>query len=110
VGPTLGQAFTLAPGESAKIRGTSLSLQFLRVSSDSRCPADVVCVQAGDAIVHVRAAGTVTADYELHTPGQPRAVVTPIGLRTELTQLQPYPLSGRTIPSGDYRATLVVTR
>jgi hypothetical protein len=110
VGPTLGQEFTLAPGESATVRGASLSLQFLRVSGDSRCPADAVCIQGGDAIVHVRAAGAVTADYELHTGGPPRAVVAPSGLRIELTQLQPYPFSSRTIQSGDYRATLVVTR
>ena len=109
-GPTLDQPFTLAPGESATVRGASMSLQFLRVSGDSRCPADAVCIQGGDAIVHVRAAGTVTADYELHTGGPPRAVTTPTGLRIELTQLQPYPFSSRTIQSGDYRATLVVTR
>jgi hypothetical protein len=110
VGPTHGQEFTLAPGESATVRGTSMSLQFLRVSGDSRCPADVVCIQGGDAIVHVRAAGAVTADYELHTGSPARAVVTPIGLRIELANLQPYPFSSRTIQSGDYRATLVVTR
>ncbi len=109
-GPTLDQAFTLAPGESATVHGASMSLQFLRVSSDSRCPADAICLQGGDAIVHVRAAGAVTADYELHTGGPPHAVTTPTGLRIELTQLQPYPFSSRTTQPGDYRATLVVTR
>jgi len=87
-----------------------MTLQFLRVSGDSRCPADAVCILGGDAIVHVRAAGSVTADYELHTGGPPRAVTTPTGLRIELTQLQPYPFSSRPIQSGDYRATFVVTR
>ncbi len=112
VGPTipLSQRFALAPGESATIEGLSLTLQFLRVSGDSRCPADAICIQGGDAVVHVRASGSVTADYELHTGGPPRFVTTPTGFRIELAELQPYPFSSRTIWPGDYRATLVVTR
>jgi hypothetical protein len=109
-GPTLGEQFTLSPGESVTIRGSSLSFQFLRVSGDSRCPADAVCIQGGDAIVHVRASGAVTADYELHTGSESRSVITPLGLRLELTDLQPYPFSSGPIRSGDYRATFVVSR
>ncbi len=112
VGPTvpLSARFALAPGESATVEGLSLRVQFLRVSGDSRCPADVLCIQGGDAIVHLRASGSVTADYELHTGGPPHSVTTPTGYRIELTELQPYPFSSRTISPGDYRATLVVTR
>ena len=112
VGPTvpLSQRFPLAPGESASIEGTPLRVQFLRVSGDSRCPADALCIQGGDAIVHVRATESPAADYELHTGGPPHAVVTPSGFRIELAELQPYPFSSRTIQPGDYRATLVVTR
>jgi hypothetical protein len=112
VAPTipLSQRFALAPGDSATVEGSSLRVQFLRVSGDSRCPADALCIQGGDAIVHVRITGTVTADYELHTGGPPQFVVTPTGFRIELVELQPYPFSSRTISPGDYRATLVVTR
>jgi hypothetical protein len=112
VAPTipLSQRFALAPGDSATVEGSSLRVQFLRVSGDSRCPADALCIQGGDAIVHVRVTGTVTADYELHTGGPPQFVVTPTGFRIELAELQPYPFSSRTISPGDYRATLVVTR
>ena len=112
VAPTipLSQRFALAPGDSATVDGLSLRVQFLRVSGDSRCPADALCIQGGDAIVHVRITGTVTADYELHTGGPPQSVVTPTGYRIELVELQPYPFSSRTISPGDYRATLVVTR
>jgi len=112
VGPTvpLSQEFELAPGGSTSVLGTSLRLRFLRVSGDSRCPADVLCIQGGDAIVHVQATDTTAAEYELHTGGPPRAVTTPSGLRIELIQLQPYPFSSRTIQPDEYRATLVVTR
>ena len=112
VGPTvpLSQRFPLEPGETAAVEGTSLRVQFLRVSGDSRCPADAICIQGGDAIVHVRATDSTAADYELHTGGPPHAVVTSSGFRIELAELQPYPFSSRTIQPGDYRATLVVTR
>ena len=58
-GPTvlLNEQFTLAPRETASIRDTSLRLEFMRVSGDSRCPGDAICVWAGDAIVHVREIG-----------------------------------------------------
>jgi hypothetical protein len=46
VGP--GEAATLAIGHSAAIRGTSLRFRLDGIS-DSRCPADVRCIAAGEA-------------------------------------------------------------
>lgn len=110
-GPTVpvNQRFTLAPGEVAAITNTSLQLRFDRVSGDSRCPADAICIQGGDAIVHVRAVDqSGSADLELHTGDSARARATHGGMRIQLLELQPYPFSSRTIAPGDYRATLVV--
>jgi hypothetical protein len=106
----LNQQFTLAPGESASIENTSLGVEFMRVSGDSRCPADAICIQGGDALVEVRVRNGGAAEYELHTGDQSRAAVTHAGFRIELVQLQPYPFSSRTIQPGEYRATLTVTR
>ena len=57
VGPTvpLNERFTLAPGEVADIDDVDLRVQFVRVTGDSRCPADAVCIQGGDALVQVLA-------------------------------------------------------
>ena len=112
VAPTvpLNRQFTLAPGESASIENTSISIEFMRVSGDSRCPADAVCIQGGDALVEVRVRNGNTAEYDLHTGDHSRAAVTHAGFRIELVQLQPYPFSSRTIQPGEYRATLTVTR
>ena len=112
-GPTarLNQQFTLAPSEVAEIDDTTLRVQFLRVSGDSRCPADAVCIQGGDALVHIHVAGEgSSADYELHTGDSSRATVTHQSMRIRLVDLQPYPFSNRTVAPGDYRATLIVTR
>jgi hypothetical protein len=106
----LTEQFTLAPGQSVSIEDASLSVQFLRVSSDSRCPADAICIQAGDAVVRVRVAGGGSAEYELYTNDKTRSSVTHGAFRIELVGLQPYPFGSSAIDPASYRATLVVTR
>lgn len=107
----LDERFTLAVGSTATIETAQVRLHFVEVSGDSRCPADVVCIQGGDAVVRLRAsAGTASATLELHTGDASRATATFQDLRVELKELQPYPFSSRTIVQGDYKATLTVTR
>ena len=112
-GPTvpLGEQFTLAAAEPASVVGTSLRVRFLQVSGDSRCPADALCIQGGDALVHIRAehAGD-EAEYDLHTGDSSRAAARHAGFRIELVSLQPYPFSSRRIEPDEYRATLKVSR
>ena len=113
VGPTVGvnERFTLAPGEVATVRDLDLNVQFVNVTGDSRCPADALCIQGGDALVHIRVLdGGATSSYELHTGDSSRATVTHSQLRIALVELQPYPFSSRTIAPGEYRATLTVSR
>jgi hypothetical protein len=110
-GPIGTDPFTLAPGQSAVIGGTSLRLQFLEVASDSRCPVDAVCIQAGDASLRVRVYdGSATTDYVLHTNDRGGASVSHRGVSIELLQLLPLPLAGRTIAPSEYRATFAVRR
>ena len=111
-GPTVGldQRFALAPGETASVADSAMRLRFERVSGDSRCPADAVCIQGGDAIVHVQASGVGdSTTLELHTGDSSRAWATYGGVKVALMELQPYPFSSQTITPGDYRATLLVT-
>jgi hypothetical protein len=106
----LNQQFELAPGQSANVQGASIRVSFLRVLGDSRCPADVLCVQGGDAIVEIQVQpdGSGVVPYDLHT-GDMRPVKHG-DLTIELVQLSPYPFSSRTIQPDEYRATLRVTR
>lgn len=110
-GPTvpLNEQFELAPAQTRLVDGTGVAVRFDRVSGDSRCPADALCIQGGDALVHI----TVTSErrnqmYELHT-GDMRPVQHG-AFTIALVQLQPYPFSSRTIRPEEYRATLRVTR
>jgi len=101
----LGSEFSLKPGESATIQSTDLRITFLNVVSDSRCAVDVVCVQAGDAVValHVGNAGV-----ELRSNSAPQTAVGSYLLRLE--RVEPDAHSDRRIKPGDYRAILKVTR
>ena len=113
-GPTvpLNDRFTLAPGEAARVDDAGVRVQFVEVTGDSRCPADAICIQGGDAVVHVRVfdASGAPAAYRLHTGDQARAHAMHGPLRVTLQELQPYPFSSRQIAPGDYRATLSVSR
>jgi hypothetical protein len=113
VGPSVGfnERFSLAPGEVATVRDVDVNVQFVNVTGDSRCPADAICIQGGDALVQIRVLDRgVTSAYELHTGDSSRATVTHNQLRIALVELQPYPFSSRTIAPGEYRATLIVSR
>ena len=106
----LNQDFVLAPGETTRITGADVTVRFIGVQSDSRCPADAICIQAGDAIIRIEvlSSASVARTYELHTDNmQP---VQHGDLALVLVQLAPYPLASRPTQPGDYRATLRVTR
>ena len=112
-GPSAGlnEVFTLAPDQTASIEGTSLRLRFTGVSGDSRCPADAICIQGGDAIVHIHVgSGLADAEYRLHTGDDSRRTTQHGDFRIELVELAPYPFSSRTIQPDEYRATLRVVR
>lgn len=110
-GPTvdLGEQFTLAPSETAQLKEAGISVTFNGVEGDSRCPADVVCIQGGDARVKIEVVSSGrTRGYELHT-GDLKPVVHD-GLTIALVDLTPYPFSSRPVRPADYRATLSVSR
>ena len=108
-GPTpIDQEVVLAPGQTAEFN-SGLSVRFVSVMGDSRCPIDAICIAGGDAIVRVHiAAGTGRSDRDLHTGSM--EPVTFDNIQVRLVELVPYPFSGRTTPQAEYRATLRVVR
>ena len=102
---------TLAPGQAAAVDAAgSIRVRFDGVQNDSRCPADVACIQAGDAVVGiiVIAADGSRQRYELHTTGATAVVHN--GLTIALETLDPRPVGSRPIRPADYRLTLRVRR
>ena len=101
----LNQHFTLAPGESATIAGASARVELVRVAGDSRCPGDALCIQGGDALVHIVVHGEQVSDVRAAYRRCGRASIQHGALRITLIDLQPYPFSSRTIRPDEYRAT-----
>jgi hypothetical protein len=102
----LTQPTELAPGQTARV--SALSVTFEGVTSDSRCPTDVVCVWEGDAVARLTlthpSSGTETK--ELHTSGSGSRSVNFGGIVIELVRLDPAPRSAQPIPPQSYRLTL----
>ena len=73
--------FALKIGASAKL--VNWSVTFVRVVSDSRCPPNVDCVWAGDAMIELRVTrDRVSRTVLLHTGLEPRSV---LALRQRVT-------------------------
>ena len=103
----VGDSVTLAISETALVEDAGIRITFEEVLSDSRCPTDAFCVQAGDAQVRLRGARqgmpTTRADVGLfdHTS------LTYAGVAFYLERLDPWPVStGGTTPTNRYRATI----
>ena len=64
-----GSEFLLRPGESATVEDAGLAVRFDVVASDSRCPADAVCIQLGsaEAVFTVSEAGRPGTSLTLQT-------------------------------------------
>lgn len=111
--PRLGRAFDLRVGERVIMRKTRLSLRFLPVRDDSRCPSDVTCVWAGNARVQLLATNgretkTITLNSNISAPSPADGSFA--GYTVKLVNLNPYPLSKRRIAPGGYVVRLVVTQ
>ena len=107
-----GSNVTVAAGKSVTVDGTNLTVRFERVLNDSRCPTDVQCITAGDAVVLVAVEGggaRETGRYELHTANSNREAAHG-EYRLGVVDLKPVPTSRRPVPAGEYVLTLRVSR
>jgi hypothetical protein len=103
-----GEPFGLRAGAAA-VLPNGARLTFERVTADSRCPMDAICVWAGDATVAISLSrsGTAAESRELHT--QPSgSQISYADYTIALTSLSPYPRASQDIRPNDYLATFVV--
>jgi hypothetical protein len=106
-----GTTFRLRPNEVAASEDGSLLVTFPGIRADSRCPAEVTCVWAGDAEMRVGTApdGGRWSWTILHTGVEPRAVVAG-GHTVTLLDLEPAARESGPIAPGAYIAVLRITR
>ena len=68
----LHQEFSLSPGQSTMIAGENLTIKFIEVISDGRCPRGAICVWAGEA--------SCLTEITTHSESTYRKVLTQSGL------------------------------
>ena len=89
---------------------SKLSIRFLEMVEDSRCPTDANCVWAGNAKIKVRVSRNGRShELTLDTNG-PHQAATAEGYSIKLVGLTPAPRSNIRINRNGYVATLAVTK
>ena len=110
----LGREFNLRARHQVTLKGESLRIKFAAVKEDSRCPADVKCVWAGNATVRLEVSfrGRDSKSLTLNTNGNPTLAGENQYRRykVKLVALSPYPRSDQKIAAGDYVVTLLVSK
>ena len=87
-----GQSIQLAEGDYAKVSNSTVVLRFVS-ANDSRCPSDVVCISAGDAVIALTFSGAGAQRTDtLRLVTKPTSTMYG-GYVFEATDLQPYPKS-----------------
>lgn len=107
----LAADFAVTMGATVRVRDTDLTIRLVRVTDDSRCPVEVQCITAGDAVVvlSVQSGRSAAAEVSLHTGLVPRDV-TRGRWRIQLVDLAPAPSVAQRHTQNDYVATLRVER
>lgn len=110
----LGREFKLRARHQVTLKREGLQIRFAVVKEDSRCPADVKCIWAGNAAVQldVSIRGRGRKSLTLNTNGGSSLVDENHyrGYTVKLVELSPYPRSTKNIAAGDYVVTLLVSK
>lgn len=105
---TLDTEFEIKSQQHIEIPTENLTITFLEVSEDSRCPSDVTCVWAGKATLRLDVAKDQNKVITLSTDDN--AVSMFDQYQIQLMDLKPYPISTTHINSEDYVVTIGVTK
>jgi hypothetical protein len=106
-----GSSAALSLNKPRSIKGAGLSVTFLQLVEDSRCPADVNCIWAGNARIKLRIAkpGQRSQIIELDSNG-PAASAKAFGHEIRLARLTPERRTGREIRMKDLKALIEIER
>jgi len=104
---TLNAPIQLAPGQSAVFDAEDLTVKFVGIDSDSRCPSDVACVWAGEVVVRL----SVRKDSRTKELSIKATQSLPVdGFSVTVLDVLPPRASSQRIAPADYRVTLKVAR
>jgi len=109
-GHPFGDPFDLGVETSLQIGDGELTVGFVDIPSDSRCPQGVWCFWPGDAetALWLQVPGGDRIDFTLHTYYDWDSTFISGPFSVSLDQVAPYPVYGETIDPADYVVTLTV--
>jgi hypothetical protein len=107
---SLGKEFTLPVGKKVAIEGQELTIKFVDVISDSRCPKGVECIQAGEAQCRMvfTLVGSPAEMVIVQPGGSGSARDYFIQYKIDF-RLEPYPQEGQQIAPSEYKLVVTVT-
>jgi hypothetical protein len=90
------------------VKERGIQIGFVEVTEDSRCPRDATCVWAGEVKVQL----TLRRDAEEASKREVREgdAAEFHGYKITLVRVMPHPVSTKTTPPADYRATIKITQ
>jgi predicted secreted protein len=100
--------FEIKSQQHIEIPTENLTITFLEVTEDSRCPSDVTCVWAGKAALRLDVAKDQNKEITLSTDNSTVNVLDQYQI--QLIDLKPYPISTTHINSEEYVVTISVTK
>jgi len=106
------QGFSLSLGQSTTIAGENLTIKFIEVISDGRCPRGAICIWPGEAHCLIE----ITTDSEsshrivLTQPGLSRTSKSDFANYKIRFDLQPYPEVGKASDKKGYNLLLVISK
>jgi hypothetical protein len=104
--------FQLKLNSRAMLKRGGLTLKFLKVKEDSRCPTGVDCVWAGRAtvVVHVTKNGKSFGNVELTRSATQSTRKSVAGYSLQLVDLSPHPAAGQTSAPSNYVGSFLISR
>jgi hypothetical protein len=108
----LGNEVSLKAGQTLKINGESIQIKFIEIESDSRCPAGVTCIWAGEVqcLLEISYGGQVESKTLVKAGGSADFASMSYKEYQLAFDIQPYPQAGKEILKSEYSTKLKVTK
>lgn len=105
------QQLKLRINNQKAVAGGKLTIKFISIVEESRCPEGVNCIHAGNAKIQIKVAKRAGSakTFELNTNSAPNGISFE-GYEIRLTNLDPVPKENIRINRNGYTATLVISK
>jgi hypothetical protein len=108
---SLNAEFTISAGQSVSVKGENLSIKFVEVISDSRCPTGATCIWAGEASSLIEITDSASTYRKVLTePGSSSPTKADFTGYEVMFNLLPYPVLGKETKAKDYLLQLIVSK